>query len=83
MHHHFLHALAEAHHSAVHWAAFLPALAAGILSLVGGILLLEAPRMQRKRNRRQSANNDLARPNEESFFTVVRCPKPDIPLHKR
>jgi hypothetical protein len=43
VHHHFLQALAEAHHSAPYWAAFLPALAAGILSLLGGILLLKRP----------------------------------------
>jgi hypothetical protein len=43
VHHHFRQALAEAHHSAPYWAAFLPALAAGILSLLGGILLLKRP----------------------------------------
>jgi len=44
VHHHLLHSSPEARHNPVILAATLAALAAGILSFIGAILLLKRPR---------------------------------------
>jgi hypothetical protein len=43
LHHHLSHASSDDHRSPLFWLAVLLALAAGILSLIGGILLLKRP----------------------------------------
>ena len=44
LHHHLTHSAREDFRHPVFWAAVLPALAAGILSFVGGFLLLKGSR---------------------------------------
>ena len=41
LHDHLVHSLSDAAHSPFFWAAYLPAVAAGILALIGGCLLLK------------------------------------------
>jgi hypothetical protein len=41
LHHHLVHSLSDAPHSPLFWAAYLPAVAAGILAFIGGCLLLK------------------------------------------
>jgi len=40
IHHHVIHSPHEAYHTLLFWALALPAACAGILSFIGGILLL-------------------------------------------
>jgi len=44
MHHHLVHASPEDFHTLIFWALVLSTGAAGILSFIGGILLLKRPR---------------------------------------
>jgi len=44
LHHHLSHSSHEAFHSPLFWLAIVLALAAGILSFIGGFLLLKRPR---------------------------------------
>ncbi len=44
IHHHVGHATPEDHHTLLFWALVLGSGAAGILSFVGGVLLLKRPR---------------------------------------
>jgi len=44
MHHHMVHASHEDFHTLLFWALVLSTGAAGILSVIGGILLLKRPR---------------------------------------
>ena len=44
LHHHLVHSLSDAAHSPLFWAAYLPAVAAGILAFIGGCLLLKRMR---------------------------------------
>jgi hypothetical protein len=41
LHHFLIHSASEAYRSPVFWAAYLPAVAAGIFALIGGCLLLK------------------------------------------
>jgi hypothetical protein len=41
LHHHFVHSLSGELHAPLFWAAYLPAVAAGILAFIGGCLLLK------------------------------------------
>jgi hypothetical protein len=43
LHHHLMHASPDDHHSPLFWLAIFLALAAGILSLIGALLLLKRP----------------------------------------
>jgi hypothetical protein len=41
LHHHLSHSFSDATHSPLFWAAYIPAVAAGILAFIGGCLLLK------------------------------------------
>jgi hypothetical protein len=41
LHHHLVHSLSDAAHSPIFWAAYVTAVAAGILAFIGGCLLLK------------------------------------------
>jgi hypothetical protein len=43
LHHHFIHASSVDYHNPLFWLAILLAFAAGILSFIGGVLLLKRP----------------------------------------